>query len=249
MNRALRLFYILASRQGLDLPSQMTDRNLLIDPSCFVISAVDGDETTNGAHLELAAIAQHYGFPTLLLDWTLDPLCALYFAVHGLLEHLAEGDGRYDLRNGSFSIFALNASKFDLTKPEVLIRTYTHHSNKNLIEQRGLFTYVYRNSLDDKRTILEAVDELEVREPHIESGNTVEGEPVLIKLNIRYSEVIEAMDYLKQKFKTSDTFFPGYEGIVMAMKDHINYRIVKERIAGGCPDRRHRAFPAIRTAG
>ncbi len=51
-----------------------------------------------------------------------------------------------------------------------------------------------------------------------------------MKFNVSYSEVPKAMDYLKQRFKTSDTFFPGYEGIVMAMKDHANYQIVKERI-------------------
>lgn len=230
MNRVMRLFYILASRQGLDLPSQMTDRNLLINPSDFMTSSVNGDETTNGAYLEIAAIAQHYGFPTLLLDWTLDPLCALYFAVKGSMDGLASRSKHYDIREGSFSIFALKASEFNQTKPEVHIRTYTHHSNRNLIAQRGLFTYVCRNSLDDRRTILDVVDGLEIRELHIDSGNLVEGEPVLIKLNIRYSEVIKAMDYLKQMFKTSDTFFPGYEGIVMAMKDHANYQIVKERL-------------------
>ena len=48
-----------------------------------------------------------------------------------------------------------------------------------------------------------------------------------------------ATDYLKQMFKTSDTFFPGYEGIVMVMKDHANYQIVKNRIDEGCPDCRY----------
>lgn len=64
----------------------------------------------------------------------------------------------------------------------------------------------------------------------IESGTISHDAPVLIKLNVPYSEVLDAMDFLKQRFKTSDTFFPGYEGIVMAMNDHISYQIVKERI-------------------
>ncbi len=65
----------------------------------------------------------------------------------------------------------------------------------------------------------------------LDSGRCVmDNDPALVKFNVRYSDVIDAMDHLKQRFKTSDTFFPGYEGIVMAMKDHINYQIVKQRI-------------------
>jgi len=149
MNRAMRLFCILASRQGLDLPSRIADRDLVIDPLRFITPSEGADWTTNGAYLELAAIAQHYGFPTLLLDWTLDPLCALYFAVKGSLEHLAAGDEKYDLRNGSFSVYALKYNRFNWEEPQILFRTYNHHSNKNLIAQKGMFTYVLRNDLKD----------------------------------------------------------------------------------------------------
>ncbi len=231
MNRAMRLFFTLASWQGLDLPPQIRDRDLITSPSGPILSINDVDSTTNGAYLELAAIAQHYGFPTMLLDWSLDPLCALYFAVHGSLEHLAEGDCRYDLRNGSFSVFALDASRLNKKGSEVLIKTYKHHTNRNLIAQKGLFTYVSRKNLDDRRTVLDIVDGLEIGETSFDrSGIDHVDEPVLIKLNVPYSDIIDAMNHLKSRFKTSDTFFPGYEGIVMAMKDHISYQIVKKRI-------------------
>jgi len=149
MNRAMRLFFTLASRQGLDLPPQIVDRNLLIDPSRFVIITTEKDGTTDGAYLELSAVAQHYGFPTMLLDWSLDPLCAVYFAVQGALEGLASRDEGYDLLNGFFSVFALKASRFNWGGPQIMIRTYTHHSNRNLVAQKGLFTYVFRKKLDD----------------------------------------------------------------------------------------------------
>ena len=231
MSRALRLFSTLSSWQGLDLPPQMRDRDLIADPSGPAVVLCDIDDTTNGDYLELAAIAQHYGFPTMLLDWSLDPLCALYFAVRGSMERLAAGDGRYDLRNGSFSVFALDADRVNMMGSKVLIKTYKYHTNRNLIAQKGLFTWVCRKDLNDRRTVLDVVGELEMKKINLNEGGTPsECEPVLIKFNVPYSDIIDAMDYLKKRFKTSDTFFPGYEGVVMSMNDHIDYQIVKQRI-------------------
>lgn len=74
------------------------------------------------------------------------------------------------------------------------------------------------------------VDGLQHGEIDLEMGYAVDDTPTLIKYNVRYSDVLKAMDYLRQRFKTSDTFFPGYEGAVRAMKDHMNYQVVKQRI-------------------
>lgn len=135
--------------KGRDLPSRISDREPVIDPLRFMPFTEDADWTTDGAYLELAAIAQHYGFPTLLLDWTLDPLCALYFAAHGAMSAIASEDGKHDLRNGSFSVFALKYNRFNWDMPQVLFRVYNHHSNKNQIAQKGVFTYVLRKDLKD----------------------------------------------------------------------------------------------------
>ena len=74
------------------------------------------------------------------------------------------------------------------------------------------------------------VDGLQHGEIDLEMGYAVDDTPTLIKYNVRYSDVLKAMDYLRQRFKTSDTFFPGYEGAVRAMKDHMNYQVVKQRL-------------------
>ncbi len=226
MNQAMRLFHVMANRRGLDVPSENSEGTFFKDKVSFIPFSSSVDKTTFGAYINLQAIAQHYHFPTFLLDWSLDPLCALYFAVRGALEKLARSKDCSSLKDERFSFWFLRADPFisdeykknEKNDDRIKIYSCNHYSNLNQIAQRGVFTYVCRNDLNDTRTILDIVD-----------GKEAIDEPLVTRYNIRYDEVLVAMDYLKRRFKTSDVFFPGYEGIVMAMKDHANYQIVKQR--------------------
>ncbi len=232
VNRAMRLFHIMCSRQGLSLPDGSNINSVFINPNGYFLDSIGVDGITNDSYLKLEAIAQHYGFPTTLLDWSFDPLCALYFAVVEALSRLAAEDGSYSLSDGCFSIWALNLDYFknriataakedEDDVQELLICTYNYHNNRNIIAQKGLFTYVKRNSIVDKRIVTDIVDKV----------NDVK-EPILVKYNVSYRELLVAMDHLRKNYKTSDVFFPGYEGVVRSMKDYANYINVKGLIEG-----------------
>ncbi|MCL9640881.1 FRG domain-containing protein [Rahnella victoriana] len=133
----LRGFYRLADQRGLEVPiSERMRLNLATQFDYLGPGSLhENDVWIPKDLLETAALAQHYGIPTRLLDWTYDIFVALFFAMTGAIE-----------KEGKLEIWALNKELISFLRPtvdRVNIDFVTPHyaKNPNLNAQKGLFTH------------------------------------------------------------------------------------------------------------
>lgn len=166
----LRSFYIYTDKNGLVLPECERLRENFFSESDLknILSLELYNDWLPSDLYEVAALAQHYGLLTRLLDWTYDIRIALYFAAYNCF---IKNQGKEKVEeDDKFVIWCFNAKQVNILKSSynlgylewempVSFITPSYYKNMNLRAQKGVLTVVknysekIENILDDSTPV------------------------------------------------------------------------------------------------
>ncbi|MBN3130275.1 FRG domain-containing protein [Pectobacterium brasiliense] len=246
----LRRFYRKANSHGLYVPrSKFMSHSMEKDFINFlpVFRLYSYDTWLDRDFVEIASLAQHYGLPTRLIDWSYNPYTAAFFA----------SNSNVPKKNGFISLWMINVKVlsdiFGSKASDVKIYNPHYQWNDNARSQFGLFTYketkinketrileieYYENVIssgkipEDERyksiiTDYETMDESIVRLVNAHNllmENAVNIEDVLVKITLPHSKVNEINKLLRKINISEGSIFPGYDGIVSDLMNRNSIR-------------------------
>lgn len=218
----LRRFYKVCDRRGLNIPNISRIRRTFHD-KLDIDTMLTNENWLPHDLWEIAALAQHYGIPTRLLDWTHDKYTALYFSIEDQLEGRPLPEGTTHI-----VLWALNIepilSQPNLGLPLCLVQPI-YYGNPNLAAQQGMFTlWQVKKVIDfdgnkmkiDTKTATnrKPLDELLQEYTAVSSSHT---EPYLYKIELPFDEARLLYKYLTGIGYNASKIYPGYNGAAKAI--------------------------------
>lgn len=220
----IRDFYREADLKGLEVPTSERLRRRLHQKVDFQTMSnwVDGEKWLPSDMLEVAALAQHYGVHTRLLDWTYDPFVAAYFA--------SKPSGRPPRDLCIWGLNAKTIGTLDSAIENFPLRLVTPHysGNPNLAAQSGLFTH-WAHAVPSPKELsnraMAALPPVDRRPLDVTLKQYLltitEGEPLglFVKWILPADEVLKLARLLREFGYGPAKLFPGYEGVAMELKE------------------------------
>ena len=177
--------------------------------------------------LSLLGLAQHYGFPTRLLDWTHHSGKAAHFAAVDAAEKsdslVCDGKTADGLNLAVWAISPdglrahLQLEKVAGRDVELLTVSAPRAGNPNLHAQEGLFTLYrperqYRSEPVDRRPLNEVLHAVETTR---KIGTSKQ--PLLYRFTLPIAESARLLYMLAKEGIDGATLFPSYDGVVKAV--------------------------------
>ncbi len=222
----LREFYKNANSSGIKLPaSPFPEYDYIMEhnPANFILTA--NKKWLPKELAEVAALAQHYGVMTRLLDWSFDINVALYFAAEGAVNqavktNIIKGDNLiiWMLASANLeSIYSLNKPK----APPIRFVIPSYYDNPNICAQKGVLTY-WETPMETKENFwqtdvsVEPLDKLLNDFDYLGYGDK---QAVMYKLHIPSSESLTILKHLSSNNYNAATIFPGYYGAAKKIEE------------------------------
>ncbi len=222
----LSIFYNISNNQGLDLPSDIQPSiNVILDSintdSYYKFNNINW--MNHRSWKNIASLAQHFGIPTRLLDWTTDFNTALYFAVTSAIKEIDNHK-----KTDCFSIWIMNTHLMSKCVPKIRFVKTPYSKNSNINAQSGLFTVIDSANAEDHYISLEKHVKIGYDNNNVSDGflNLHGYEPILKRIDIEYSLIPEIFSNLMHRKIDSNRFFPGFEGVVKTMNDYNNFEMM-----------------------